>query len=772
VNLLSKKYLVSLVLALIAITSIKFSVDASGDISPFFNASGGTTPAMVNNGAAQALNFSEFAETFVLETTYNHGENPIDVLFNKNLITEDDDFINTSQLKRIDALTVAMRSLGHYLPKESLVQKAYEEQLINTPDPAHMSDAKFITFEEAGELIKNLKQRVKQKTISATTPNYTVEDYLSLPSSYAYSLTPDGGSLFYMAPWNNTMNLFGKELDTGKVYQLTFSENDDVLESAIKNDTFLYTKDSGGNEVYHIYKTDENGKEVNLTPYPNVNAVILDMNYSIYPNNEIIISMNKESPEYFSVYKLNIIDGSLSLFFENKEGYTNFVFDNYSQLCVAEKSDGVNYEYYYRKNNSQEFRKIKSYINQGTFTIIAFSSDARTAYAISSINSDTEALVEVDAPTGEIIREVFKHPNVDLYSLSSGTNFASIGSVTYHTDKPKIEYFDTTLEAVYNRLSALLPADGFISIGSYDISFTKFIISTSSDINRGKYYLYDYAADSLELLSDLNNIPSEHNAKMAPISYKSRDGITIHGYLTLPNNTEAKNLPVVVNPHGGPWARDYWSFNPEAQMLANRGYAVLQMNFRGSVGYGKNFLNLGDKQWGLNMQNDITDGVNWLIKIGVADPERVAIYGASYGGYAALSGMATTPELYAAAVDYVGVSNLFTFLNTIPSHWKPQLNMFYKRVGDPVADKEQFEKTSPALNADKIKKPVFIAQGANDPRVNKAEAEQMVKALAGNNVPYEYMLKENEGHGFAKLENQLEFYNQMINFLDKYVKNK
>jgi dipeptidyl aminopeptidase/acylaminoacyl peptidase len=262
-------------------------------------------------------------------------------------------------------------------------------------------------------------------------------------------------------------------------------------------------------------------------------------------------------------------------------------------------------------------------------------------------------------------------------------------------------------------------------------------------------------------------------ASMNPIQYESRDGLTIHGYLTLPKGytmENAKNLPVVVNPHGGPWARDNWGFNPEVQFLANKGYAVLQMNFRGSTGYGKKFWEASFKEWGRAMQDDITDGVNWLIDKGIADESRIAIYGASYGGYATLAGVTLTPDLYAAAVDYVGVSNLFTFMNTIPPYWKPLLDMMHEMVGDPKADSVMMYEVSPVFHADKIKTPLFVAQGANDPRVNINESNQMVEALKQRGVDVEYMVKDNEGHGFRNEENSFDFYNAMEKFLDEHLK--
>jgi dipeptidyl aminopeptidase/acylaminoacyl peptidase len=261
-------------------------------------------------------------------------------------------------------------------------------------------------------------------------------------------------------------------------------------------------------------------------------------------------------------------------------------------------------------------------------------------------------------------------------------------------------------------------------------------------------------------------------AAMKPITYTSRDGFTIHGYLTLPKGIKAEKLPVVVNPHGGPWARDGWYYNQEVQFLANRGYAVLQMNFRGSTGYGKKFWEASFKEWGKKMQDDITDGVEYLKKEGIADPKRIAIYGGSYGGYATLAGVTFTPDLYACAVDYVGVANLFTFMKTIPPYWKPYLDQFHEMVGDPVKDSLLMAEASPVLHADKIKAPLFVAAGANDPRVNKAESDQMVNALKNRGIEVEYMVKENEGHGFLNQDNQFDFYGGMEKFLEKYLKAK
>ena len=299
----------------------------------------------------------------------------------------------------------------------------------------------------------------------------------------------------------------------------------------------------------------------------------------------------------------------------------------------------------------------------------------------------------------------------------------------------------------------------------------KFVVASGNDLTQGTRYIYDAKSNTLSKLAELTPwLPEAAMSESKPIQYSARDGLVINGYLTLPKNRDAKNLACVVNPHGGPWARDTWRYDPEVQMLASRGYCVLQMNFRGSTGYGRQFWEASFGQWGLAMQDDVTAGVHWLVKQGIADPKRVGIYGGSYGGYTTLAGVAFTPDLYAAAVDYVGVANMLSFMSTIPPYWELFRTKMYAMVGDPAKDKARLEATSPALHADRIKTPLFIAQGAKDPRVNKAESDQMVEALKKRGVQVQYMVKDNEGHGFHNQENQYDFYEAMEKFLGQHLK--
>jgi dipeptidyl aminopeptidase/acylaminoacyl peptidase len=299
---------------------------------------------------------------------------------------------------------------------------------------------------------------------------------------------------------------------------------------------------------------------------------------------------------------------------------------------------------------------------------------------------------------------------------------------------------------------------------------TKVLIRTYSDRSLGAYYYLNRTSNEFQKLADVSPWLNEEDlAEMKPITYTSRDGLTIHGYLTLPRGLKPKKLPVVVNPHGGPWGRDVWGFDPEVQFLANRGYAVLQMNFRTSTGYGRKFWEAGFKQWGLAIQDDISDGVKWLIDQGIADSKKVGVYGGSFGGYATLAGVTFTPDLYACGVDYVGISNLFTLINSIPPYWEPMREMFYEMIGHPEKDKELYKKISPIFHADMIKVPLLVAQGANDPRVNKQESDQIVEALKKRGIEVSYMVKDNEGHGFMNEENRFDFYRAMEEFLGKHL---
>ena len=320
----------------------------------------------------------------------------------------------------------------------------------------------------------------------------------------------------------------------------------------------------------------------------------------------------------------------------------------------------------------------------------------------------------------------------------------------------------------FDNIGGIHQGDFFII--SRDNADTTWVVAFTVDNGPVPFYAYDRKSQKATFLFD--NQPELNKYTLAtiePISFTSRDGLTIHGYLTLPQGEQKTDLPMVLNVHGGPWGRDAWGYRPDAQWFANRGYACLQVNFRGSTGYGKNFLNAGDREWGRNMHNDLVDAVQWAIDKGITDPKKVAIFGGSYGGYAALVGATFTPDLFCCAVDIVGPSNLNTLIRTIPPYWSTFRATFHKRVGNPDTEEEFLNSRSPLFRVDQIKIPILIGQGANDPRVKQAESEQIVEAMKSKGIDYEYMLFPDEGHGFAKPENRLKFYAAAEKFLAKYL---
>jgi dipeptidyl aminopeptidase/acylaminoacyl peptidase len=528
-------------------------------------------------------------------------------------------------------------------------------------------------------------------------------------------------------------------------------------------------QDTGGDENYQLYGVNIDGSGFKgLTVFEGVRTRIVD---ELEANeDEVLIAMNKRDARVFDPYRLNIGTGEMVMLAENPGNIVGWIPDHDGKLRLAVASDGVNQTYLYRDTEDEEFSEVLSLDFRQTLQPLMFTFDNKNIYALSNLGRDKEALVKYDIKNAEEIDVIFETDRADVSGINYSEKDKKLLWVNYYTAKKQAYFLDEDARLMYNSVADELP-DVEIAFVSENKAEDKFMIRTYSDKTWGSYYFYDKDAADLRKIAEVSPwIEADNMAEMKPISYKSRDGLTIHGYLTLPKGYEPEGLPVVVHPHGGPWARDYWGFNPGVQFLANNGYAVLQMNFRGSTGYGREFWEKSFKQWGQTMQDDITDGVYWLIDQGIADPDRIAIYGGSYGGYATLAGLAFTPDLYAAGVDYVGVSNLFTLLKTIPPYWEPQLDMFHEMMGHPVEDSLMMVRVSPVFHADSIKAPLFVAQGANDPRVNINESDQIVEALESRGVDVQYMVKEDEGHGFRNEENRFDFYREMIEFLGKHLK--
>ncbi|OYU97788.1 MAG: S9 family peptidase [Bacteroidetes bacterium B1(2017)] len=593
-----------------------------------------------------------------------------------------------------------------------------------------------------------------------------MEDFFRNPQNAYFILSPSGEQIAFTKPFNKRMNIFVTRIGSGDTSQLTSILDRDIAGYFWKSDSqIVYVRDKGGDENFHLYSVNVNsGIQKDLTPFAKVNTQIVDD--LIDRPDEMLIGMNKENPELFDVYRLNIKTGALSMEAKNPGGVLNWVTDHNGVIRVAVQSDGVNNVLLYRENGKAPFKQVLRTSFKETVTPLFFTFDNAYLYATSNLNRDKAAIVKFDIANGKEMEEVFSHPEVDVDMLDYSRKRKVLTYIHYTTAKNEMKFLDKETENLYKKLEEKLGSNYEIYVTGHNTKEDKFLVRTISDRSLGTSYFYDLKKDELTKVAERAPWLNENQlCEMKPISYTTSDGLTIHGYLTLPIGVEHKNLPIIVNPHGGPWARDNWGWNPEVQFLANRGYGVLQINFRGSLGYGRTFWEKGFKQWGKTMQNDITEGVNWLVKEGIADPKRVGIYGGSYGGYATLAGVTFTPDLYACGVDYVGVSNLFTFMQTVPPYWKPFMEMMYEMVGDPKKDSLLLRDASPVFQVDKIKVPLFIAQGANDPRVNKAESDQIVEALKKRGVKVEYMVKENEGHGFNNEENQFDFYGAMEKFL-------
>lgn len=607
--------------------------------------------------------------------------------------------------------------------------------------------------------------------MTITSHQIPLRDFFKNPEKVHFQLSPDGQHISYLAPYNDRMNIFVQNRSTGKSWRITGVEDRSVIDYLWGSpSTVLYLKDDGGDENYHLYAVDLDGNSPvrALTPFAGVKCTITD---ELPDNdNEILISLNKRDPQFFDVYRLNILSGEMQMIAQNPGNIMGWLSDHNGQLRVAITTDGVNQQLLYRKDESLPFEPIISFNFRNPFHPIMFDYDNQNLVVVTNMGRDKSALTLFDPETKAEVKEIYGRTDVDVAGCVHSRTRKCLTGAYFQTWKTEIHYFDAEAQADYDRIIAQLPPNLSVFVSHKDKAEAYFLVRTTSDRSLGSYYLYDKAQQSLQKIADISTwLNPDDLAEMKPVSYTSRDGLLISGYLTLPKNIAHKNLPVVVNPHGGPWHRDVWGFNPEVQFLANRGYAVFQMNFRGSTGYGRRFWEASFKQWGLAMQDDISDGVQWLVEQGIADPKRIAIYGGSYGGYATLAGITFTPDLYCCAVDFVGVSNLFTFLNTIPPYWKPMLDMMYEMVGHPERDKEQLTATSPVFHADKIKAPLFVAQGAKDPRVNINESDQIVNTLRQKGVNVQYMVKENEGHGFYNQENKFDFYEALEDFFARYL---
>lgn len=607
---------------------------------------------------------------------------------------------------------------------------------------------------------------------------YKVEDYFARPKASSFQLSLDGKYMSYREKDdNNKRHVYVKNIATGEATRI-IEEKDELIRTYgwINDERLVYMMDQGGNENYHIYAVNVDGSnQMDLTPFEGVRAMVSNMLKD--QKDYIIIVMNKNNKQIFEPYKLNVVTGELVQLFENPDAANpiqGYEFDKDGELrAYYQLVNGVENKMYYKDLATGKFNLVGTSKWFESFGVLGFnyaSGNKDEAYVVTNLDSDKMRIVLYDFKKNAVVKEVFSNPDYDASSMSrSRKRNYEVDYFAYTGEK----YTIVPVSDFYKDLSARMQKEfgnkEYYVVDSDDDENT-FLIMVQSDRLYGTYYQYDAKTKKFALLFDLMpQLKEEDMAEMRPITFKSRDGLTIHGYITLPQAAlEGKKVPMVVNPHGGPQqVRDEWGFNPEAQLFASRGYATLQVNFRISGGYGKEFLTAGFGQVGRKAMDDVEDGVRYAISQGWVDESKIAIYGASHGGYATLMGLIKTPDLYACGVNYVGVSNIFTLFKSMPEYWKPMLDML-KEIWYDIDSPEGAEiarEVSPVFHADRIIKPLFVIQGANDPRVNINESDQIVSALRARGVAVPYMVKYNEGHGFGHEENNMEMYKCTLGFL-------
>jgi dipeptidyl aminopeptidase/acylaminoacyl peptidase len=587
------------------------------------------------------------------------------------------------------------------------------------------------------------------------------------PERSSPQISPDGIMLGYLAPDQGVLNVWVRMLGKSDDRVITNDRKRGIRFFAWQYDSknILYGQDQNGDENWRVYQTNVASKQTrDLTPYEKVRADIVALEPT-HPD-VLLIQMNKRDPKLFDIHRVDLKTGEVALDTENPGDVAGFVADHDLQVRAAQVTtpDGGTV-IRVRDNAKSSWRELMKWGPEETMGNVAdFTPDNQSLLVISSLDANAARLLSVDLATGKRT-VVADDPQFDVAFTISQPKTNKLQAVVFLRERRNFQLIDKDLDADLTALKKVRDAD--ISNISRDLSDDRWIVTFEGDDAPMYYYLYDRPTKKATLL--FSNRPALEQYKLTkvkPIQYKARDGMTIYGYLTTPADKEAKNLPMVVFPHGGPWGRDLWGYDPYAQWLANRGYAVLQPNFRASTGYGKQYLNAGDRQWAGTMHTDLLDGKDWVVKQGIADEKKVCMMGGSYGGYATLAGVAFSPDAFACGVDLVGPSNLNTLLKTVPPYWSTILAMFHKRMGDNEAF---LNSQSPLFKADQIKAPLLIGQGANDPRVNKAESDQIVAAMRKNQKAVEYYVFPDEGHGFARPENRTAFNAASEEFLAKYL---
>jgi dipeptidyl aminopeptidase/acylaminoacyl peptidase len=611
----------------------------------------------------------------------------------------------------------------------------------------------------------------------ATAPVWTPENTALVerdlifgnPDKAGASLSPDGSRIAFLAPVDGVLNVWVGPVDDLQAATAVTKDTDRGIRIffwAYTGKQIVYLQDKGGDENWRVYVTDlASGETTDLTPFENVQARIENVSH-LFPE-EILIGLNDRNQQLHDIHRVNIVTGERSLVQQNDEGFVGYVTDDEYNVRFATMFTPDGGSKIFQKSESGSWEPFMEILPEDVMntTPIGFDKTGRILYMIDSRGRNTSALVSHDLDSGEE-KVIAVNAKSDLSDAMVHPTEKTIEAVAFTYERKEWQILDESVRADLDYLEAV--ADGDLEVISRTLDDKHWAVVYIMDSGPVRYYTYDREAKQERFLyTNRKALEDKPLVKMHPVTITSRDGMSLVSYYSLPIWSDGDDdgrpdqpLPMVLNVHGGPWGRDSWGYDPWHQWLANRGYAVLAVNFRGSTGFGKEFTNAGDLEWAGKMHDDLLDAVDWAVEAGIADPERVAIMGGSYGGYATLVGLTFTPDSFACGVDIVGPSNLITLLNAIPPYWTPLIELFTSKVGDHRTEEGRafLTERSPLTYVDRITKPLLIGQGANDPRVAQAEADQIVAAMKEKEIPVTYILYPDEGHGFAKPENRLSFY--------------
>ncbi|MDB4925675.1 prolyl oligopeptidase family serine peptidase [Mucilaginibacter sp.] len=600
-----------------------------------------------------------------------------------------------------------------------------------------------------------------------------IVEFFKTPEKTNFKISPDGKYISYLKNYKLKQNLFIQSLVDGKERAATsFSD------FAVRGDyswTFdnqiVFSLDGTPHNVYLMFALDVNTLQKRpLLSEEKVNVRMVGRN-KLTPD-IITISMNKRDSANFDVYRLNVTNGELKPYLVNPGNITEWVMDADGRIRLAKASDGVDETILYRANDNAPFNPIIKNNFKNSVKPIAFTGVKNYFYALSNVGRDKTAFVEINAENGKEERVIYSSGTSDIQRVDYSKSKHRLELAAWEEAKPKKHFLNADIKTIYDNLSKQL-GESEINITDRDTAEKKFIVTTYTDRSRGSVYLYERVTDKLIKLADNSDINPDELCTMQPIHYKASDGLIINGYLTLPLGDNKTNLPVVVMPHDGPFgARNSWEYKPEVQFLANRGFAVLQVNYRGSSGYGKAFYSAGFKEIGGKIQQDITDGVNWLIANKIANPKKIAIYGRGFGGFSALYGVSFHPHLYSCAVVQNGLISFFTYIQTAPAYYKPFLQKMYATIGDPEKDAAQLMAISPAFHPEKPVVPLFISQDAKDPRANLDDMNHYVSKLQKRNVQVKYSVNKNERGSVGNEKWRMQNYADIEKFLDNNIRVK